>query len=80
MITPTRRTFNQSLLGTLAAYGLIETLFDQDAFAESVKPVIEQWMTDLNTLSKDLKADRKKHTTILGHAIPFAYRIITGSN
>ena len=54
-----RRTFTQGLLGTLAAYGLIETLFHQDAFAESVKPVIHKWMGELNALSKDLKAERK---------------------
>jgi len=59
MTNPTRRTFNHTLLGTLAAYGLIETLFQQDAFAESVKPVIAKWMGELNALSKDLKADRK---------------------
>ena len=55
MTTPTRRTFNHALLGTLAAYGLIETLFRQDAFAESVKPVIGKWMGELNALSKELK-------------------------
>src|SRR3954453_9880849 len=59
MTNPTRRTFNHALLGTLAAYGLIETLWNNDAFAESVKPVIKKWMTELNDLCKDLKADRK---------------------
>jgi hypothetical protein len=63
MTTPTRRDFNHSLLGTLAAYGLIETLFHHDAFAESVKPVIQKWMGELNALSKDLKADRKLKDT-----------------
>ncbi len=63
MTTPTRRTFNHTLLGTLAAYGLIETLFQKDAFAESVKPVIQKWMGDLNMLSKELKADRKLKDT-----------------
>src|SRR5947209_20237569 len=63
MTHPTRRTCNQHLLGTLAAYGLIQTFFHQDALAESVKPVIKQWMNDLNTLSKDLKADRKLKDT-----------------
>ena len=63
MTTPTRRDFNHALLGTLAAYGLIETLFRHDAFAESVKPVIHKWMGELNALSKDLKADRKLKDT-----------------
>jgi hypothetical protein len=63
MTNPTRRTFNHALLGSLAAYGLIETLFHQDAFAESVKPVINKWMGELHTLSKSLKADRKLKDT-----------------
>jgi hypothetical protein len=63
MTTPTRRTFNHALLGTLTAYGLIETLFHHDAFAESVKSVIHKWLGELNTLSKDLKADRKLKDT-----------------
>jgi hypothetical protein len=58
-MTTTRRAFNHALLGTLSAYGLIETLFRHDAIAESVKPVIKKWMTELNDLSKSLKADRK---------------------
>ncbi len=63
MTTPTRRDFNHALLGSLAAYGLIETLFQHDAFAAPVKPVITKWMGELNTLSKELKADRKLKDT-----------------
>ena len=63
MTTPTRRSFNGQLLGSLAAYGLIETLFHCDAFADSVKPVITKWMSELNELSKDLKADHKLKDT-----------------
>jgi hypothetical protein len=55
MTHDTRRGFNARLLGTLTAYGLIETLYRHDLFADAVKPVIHQWMADLNTLSKDLK-------------------------
>jgi hypothetical protein len=36
---------------------------DRDAFAESVKPVIKKWMTELNDLSKSLKADHKLKDT-----------------
>src|SRR5262245_40577193 len=60
---PTRRSFNRQLLGYLAAYGLIETLFHQGAFADSVKPVITRWMRDLDSLSKDLKSNRKLKDT-----------------
>jgi hypothetical protein len=63
MTTTTRRAFNRGLLGSLTAYGLIETLFRHGAFAESVKPVITRWLADLNALSKDLKADRKLKDT-----------------
>ena len=35
-----RRSFNAKLLGSLMAYGLIETLFQRDLFADAVKPVI----------------------------------------
>ena len=59
MSLETRRTFNAGLLGSLAAYGLIETLFRNDVFADAVKPVIAEWFRNLNTLSKDLKVDHK---------------------
>jgi len=59
MTNESRRSFNFEMLGALAAYGLIETLFTQDAFAESVKPVINKWFQELHTLTRDLKADHK---------------------
>lgn len=58
----TRRSFNQKLLGSLTAYGLIEILFRADLFADSVKPLIHQWMVDLNTLGQDLKSHKLKDT------------------
>src|SRR5437667_11139937 len=63
MTLESRRSFNASLLGSLAAYGLIETVFRRDAFADGVKPVIHAWMRDLASLTKDLKADRKLKDT-----------------
>jgi hypothetical protein len=63
MTIQTRRSFNGKLLGTLAAYGLIETLFRGEAFADSVKPIINQWMRDLATLTQDLKVGRKLKDT-----------------
>ncbi len=56
----TRRAFNQKLLGSLTAFGLIETLFARDLFAEEVKPVIHKWMVELNELSNDLKGQKLK--------------------
>jgi hypothetical protein len=55
-----RRSFNQKMLGALTAYGLIETLFAGDLFADPVKPLIKKWLTDLNTLGQDLKAHKLK--------------------
>src|SRR5205085_763971 len=56
----TRRSFNQKMLGTLMAYGLIETLFTRDLFADAVKPIIHQWMKELSDLTKDVKDGKIK--------------------
>jgi hypothetical protein len=60
MLHPTRRDFNASLLGSLLAYGLIETLCHREAFADAVKPLIQAWLKDLATLSQDLKERKLK--------------------
>jgi hypothetical protein len=41
-------------------YGLIETVFQRDLLADSVKPVIHKWLIDLNELSRSLKAHSLK--------------------
>ena len=58
----TRRSFNAKMLGSLLAYGLIETLHSRRLFADSVKPVIDQWMSDLQTLCQDVKGQKIKDT------------------
>ncbi len=58
----TRRSFNAKLLGSLTAYGLIETLFTRDLFADAVKPVVHRWMVDLNDLCRSLKNEKLKDT------------------
>jgi hypothetical protein len=62
MTVPTRRTFNQQLLGSLIAYGLVETLFRRDLLADAVRPVVQRWMVDLHDLCRSLKAHRLKDT------------------
>lgn len=57
-----RRSFNKKLLGSLTALGLIETLAAGDLFADAVKPIINQWVRDLNELAKDLKGHKLKDT------------------
>jgi hypothetical protein len=60
MSLPTRRTFHHQLLGSLMTYGLIETLFQRDLFADRVKPIIHKWMADLNDLCRSLKEHKLK--------------------
>jgi hypothetical protein len=55
-----RRTFTKQMLGSLTAYGLIETLFQQELFADSVKPLVREWMKDLHSLCQDLKTQKVK--------------------
>lgn len=54
----TRREFGTQMLGSLVAYSLIETLFHGDMFADGIRPVINQWIIDLNTLGQDLKGHK----------------------
>jgi hypothetical protein len=58
----TRRSFNHKLLGSLVSYGLIETLFVRDLFADEVKPVVHKWMVELHDLCKDVKDQKLKDT------------------
>lgn len=55
---PTRRQFSAQVLGSLVAYGLIQTLWSRDLFAAEVKPTIEAWLKDLAEMSADLKGQK----------------------
>lgn len=55
-----RRSFNRKLLGSLMTYGLIETLHAGNLLADAVKPVVQQWLVDLHTLSQDVKGRKIK--------------------
>ena len=54
----TRRDLIKSLLGTVASYSLLETLFTRDALAGSVRPAVGAWVRELDTMSCDLKGQR----------------------
>jgi hypothetical protein len=41
-------------------FGLIETLFVRNLFADSVKPVIQKWVIELHDLARDLKEHKLK--------------------
>ena len=55
---PTRREFHSRFLGSLMAFGLVETLWQRDLFADAVKPTIQKWILDLVALTKDLKGTK----------------------
>jgi hypothetical protein len=60
MSRPDRRTFTREVLGSLMTFGLLETLASRQLFADAVKPLVHQWMRDLNELSRDLKGHKVK--------------------
>lgn len=62
MENETRRSFNQKVLGSLMAYGLIEAVFARNLFADAVKPVVHKWLADLNELCRDVKGQKVKDT------------------
>ncbi len=54
-MSSSRREFGSQILGSLVAYGLIETLWSRDLLADSVKPTIGDWLKDLITMTNDLR-------------------------
>ena len=61
-----RRSFNQKMLGSLLAYGLVETVFSRGLLADSVQPVVHKWMVELNDLCRDLKGRKMKDVEFQG--------------
>lgn len=53
-----RREFQQQTLGSLLTWSLLNTLFTADAFADEVKLLATKWLTELNTMSQDLRVDK----------------------
>jgi hypothetical protein len=51
----TRRQFSAQMLGSLVTFGLVETLWSRDLFADAVKPTIHKWLADLVAMTKDLR-------------------------
>ena len=43
----TRREFTRGALGSVLAYSLLETLFENDAFGSEVKPVTGKWLLSI---------------------------------
>ena len=61
-MTPTRRQFSAQVLGSLVAYGLIDTLWSRDLLADEVKPTVGAWLKDLVTMTKDLRGRKLTDT------------------
>jgi hypothetical protein len=57
-----RRSFNGQLLGSLLTFGLVETLFSRDLFAEDAKPMIGRWVLSLAELCQSVKDGKVKDT------------------
>ncbi len=55
-----RREFSQQALGSLLTFSLLDTLFQRDAFADSVKPLTVKWLADVNQLGTELKDEKLK--------------------
>jgi hypothetical protein len=53
-----RREFNAKLIGSAIAFGLIETLWSRDLFADPAKPTIQKWFSELAEMTKDLKGQK----------------------
>lgn len=53
-----RREFNARLLGSVITFGLLETLWSRDLFADPIKPTIEKWLKDLTDMTADLRGKK----------------------
>jgi hypothetical protein len=50
-----RRQLSKSLISSIASYALLRTLFQKQAFADSIKPVTDHWLRELHDMSRDLR-------------------------
>lgn len=53
----TRREFSKNILTTLTGIALLDTFFQQQLFAHSVKPIADDWLRELHIMCKDLKTN-----------------------
>jgi hypothetical protein len=60
MAEPTRREFLRGALESLTALALIEGLASHRLFGADVKPIIDEWLKELNTISQELKDHKLK--------------------
>jgi len=53
-----RRTFHRGTLSALTFYGLLETLFERELFAENIRPIAAGWLKRVHELSLDLRGKK----------------------
>jgi hypothetical protein len=54
-VSMNRRELSRSLISSIASYALLQSIFQREAFADSVKPVTDRWLRGLYELSRDLR-------------------------
>lgn len=57
-----RRQFTSGMAGSILAYGLLESLWTQNLFADTVKPIVGQWFRDIYDIGEDLHGQKLKDT------------------
>ena len=62
METISRRAFGKGLLSSLLSYSLLKTAFEQDLFAQTIKPITEKWLKSIHELSGDLRTNKISQT------------------
>lgn len=62
-----RRGFSAGLIGSLAAFGLIEGLWARDLWAATIKPTIGLWLRELVAMTRDLRGQRMTDLEFQGH-------------
>jgi hypothetical protein len=55
-----RRDFTRGALASVLTYSILETLFENDAFAAEIRPTTAKWVTELNEISADVKSEKLK--------------------
>jgi hypothetical protein len=54
-MNPTRRRFSAQAISAAVAFGLIETLWTNNLFADGIKPAIAAWLKELVEMANDLR-------------------------
>jgi hypothetical protein len=60
MLNVSRRAFTQQALQALTGVALIEGLAAHRLFGADVRPIMEAWLVELNTMSRDIKEQKLK--------------------